>query len=194
MINNLLPAQTNAINTRNDVFSPLSKLITRVVNAALASDITSQTQKDVKSIAKKLQGKRASSTSPTTPDDPSTPEDESTQTNSSSQLGFDQRIESMDEFIQLLAAQPTYIPNEPELKVTALLTLLSNMRTTNTNAINANTPISNARINRDVLVYAPDKGIVDIAKDFKSNIKSLFGATSPQYKQVSKLKFTKKKK
>ena len=109
-------------------------------------------------------------------------------------MGFDQRIESMDKFIQLLAAQPSYIPNEPELKVTALLTLLSNMRTTNTNAINANTPISNARINRDVLVYAPDKGIVDIAKDFKSYIKSLFGATSPQYKQVSKLKFTKKKK
>ena len=109
-------------------------------------------------------------------------------------MGFDQRIESMDEFIQLLAAQPTYIPNEPELKITALLTLLASLKTANTNAINANTPVSNARINRDVLVYAPDKGIVDIAKDVKSYIKSLFGATSPQYKQVSKLKFTKKKK
>ena len=32
--------------------------------------------------------------------------------------------------------------------------------------------------------------MVDIALDSKAYIKSAFGGTSPQYKQVSKLKFT----
>lgn len=193
VINNLLPAYTNAINARFEVFSPLSKIITRVVNAANASDISTQTQKDVKSIAKKLQGKRSSSASPTTPDNPNTPENESTLTISSSQMSFDQRIESMDRLIQLLSAQPAYIPNETDLKLTALTTLLASMRSTNTVVINAYFPVSNARINRDKIIYAANKGIADIAQDVKSYVKSVFGGTSPQYKQISGLKFKKRK-
>ena len=40
------------------------------------------------------------------------------------------------------------------------------------------------------LMYKANTRMVDIALDSKAYIKSAFGATSPQYKQVSKLKFT----
>ena len=38
-------------------------------------------------------------------------------------------------------------------------------------------------------MYKANTRMVDIALDSKAYIKSAFGATSPQYKQVSKLEF-----
>jgi hypothetical protein len=192
-INALLPANTNAVNAREAAFSPLSKLITRVVNAADASDVSKQVKADVKTIARKLQGKRATPKNDAPAPNPIAPVEETTKNISASQMSFDQRIENLDKLIQLLAAQPAYIPNEPELSVAGLTTTLNTMRTTNTTAVNAYTPVSNARINRNTVLYAEGTGLVDIAGDVKSYVKSVFGATSPQYKQVSGLKFTKVK-
>ena len=50
-------------------------------------------------------------------------------------------------------------------------------------------PISNARITRNDILYKEKTGIVDIALDVRAYVKSIYGATSPQYKQVSKLSF-----
>ena len=46
------------------------------------------------------------------------------------------------------------------------------------------------RISRNNLLYKENTGLYDVALDVKNYIKSVFGATSPQYKQVSKIKFT----
>lgn len=192
-INTALPPWQNAVNAREIVFNPLSKLITRVVNAVEASNVSKQVIADVKTIARKIQGKRATPKLPTIPDDPNTPEDESQKSISASQMSFDNRIENMEKLIQLLASQPGYAPNETELKVTTLTTLLADMRTKNTAVVNAFTPLSNARIARNTLLYTQGTGLVDIAGQVKSYVKSVFGATSPQYKQISKLKFTQRK-
>jgi hypothetical protein len=45
--------------------------------------------------------------------------------------------------------------------------------------------------NRDQLLYGEETGMVDVAMDVKNYVKSVFGAISPQYKQVSRLRFTK---
>lgn len=192
-INTALPPNTNAVNAREIVFTPLSKLITRVVNAVDSSNVPKQVVADVKTIARKIQGKRGSDKLPTVIDDPNTPEDESQKSISASQMSFDNRIENMDKLIQLLASQTGYAPNETDLKVTTLTTLLADMRTKNTGAINALTPLSNARIARNTLLYTTGTGLVDIAGEVKKYVKSVFGGTSPQYKQVSGLKFTKVK-
>jgi len=190
-INTALPPSTNAINAREIVFTPLSKLITRVVNAVAASNVSKQVLPDVKTIARKIQGKRGSKKLPTIVDNPNTPQDESQKSISASQMSFDNRIQNMEKLIQLLASQTGYAPNETDLKVTTLTTLLANMRTKNTAAINALTPLSNARIARNNILYAKGTGLVDIAGEVKNYVKSVFGGTSPQYKQISKLKFTK---
>jgi hypothetical protein len=171
----------------------LSKLITRVVNAVASSNVSKQVLADVKTIARKIQGKRGSDKLPTVVDDPNTPEDESQISISASQMSFDNRIENMDKLIQLLPSQSDYAPNETDLKVATLTTLLGDMKTKNTAVINALTPLSNARIARNTLLYATGTGLVDIAGEVKKYVKSVFGGTSPQYKQVSGLKFTKVK-
>lgn len=98
-INTTLPANTNAVNAREIVFTPLSKLITRVVNAVEASSVSKQVIADAKTIARKLQGKRASDKLPTVLDNPATPEDESQKSISAAQMSFDSRIENMDKLI-----------------------------------------------------------------------------------------------
>ena len=121
---------------------------------------------------------------------PATPENESAKSISASQMSFDNRIENMNKLIELLTAQPAYTPNEPELQVAGLTAVFTNMKTTNTNAINTYTPLSNARIDRNKILYDAESGLVKVSGDVKSYVKSVFGGTSPQYKQISKLKFT----
>jgi hypothetical protein len=45
-------------------------------------------------------------------------------------------------------------------------------------------------MDRDEALYATDTGLLDVTQDVKQYVKSFFGASSPQYKQVSGLKFT----
>jgi hypothetical protein len=77
--------------------------------------------------------------------------------------------------------------------VANLNTILADLRARNTAVINTTTALSNARIARDRVLYAEGTGMVDIALDVKQYVKSVFGATSPQYKQVSGLKFNRSK-
>jgi len=180
---------SNAISAREIVFEPLSKLTTRLINSLDASDVPTQVVDNAKTIARKIQGRRAAPKNSADPTDPALPAEETSKNISASQMSFDNRIESMDKLIQLLSAQTGYAPNETELTTAALTSLLANMRATNTAAINAFTPLSNSRIERNKSLYQVETGLVDIAGDVKKYVKSVFGATSPQYKQISGLKF-----
>jgi len=100
-------------------------------------------------------------------------------------------MESFDRLIKLLINVPLYGPNEAELTIDSLTTLLNNLRDKNSAVLSTVAPLSNARLERNNILYKTDTGLVDIAMDAKFYIKSLFGATSPQFKQVSKLEFRK---
>lgn len=186
VVNSVLPANTNAINARELVFAPLKLLVTRIPYAVVASDAPANAVADVKTLVRKLQGRRAT---PKVKDDPATPADESENSNSSSQQSFDNRVDYLDKLIQLLAGLPGYKPNEPELTAASLTTLLADMKTANTAVINSATPLSSARIKRNDELYNLQSGLVTVANDVKAYVKSVFGPSSPQYKQINKIKF-----
>lgn len=156
-----------------------------------ATDATDKLVKDAKSINNKIQGKR-SGDKPTPPPAGVTDAAED-KTISVSQQSYDSLIENFDKLIQLVSSEPTYTPNETDLQVSTLTTTLGNLKTTNTGVINAYTNYSNARITRNTILYGATSGLVEIAGDVKKYVKSVFGATSPQFKQVSKLEFKKVK-
>ena len=185
-VRHLLPLYEAPSNARKILFKPFAKLVTNIVNAVKASDVTIEFIANVKTIARKLQGKRAS---PKIVDDPATPEDESKKSISASQMSFDMRIENFGKLIELLESNDGYDPNETELTVETLTALRAAMIAENTAAKTAYTPLDNARISRDVVLYDPETGLVKVATDVKSYVKSVFGATSDEFKQVSKLKF-----
>jgi hypothetical protein len=188
-IDTLFPAYTNAISARESAFVPLSKIITRVNNAIKATDTTQQVDESVKTIVRKLQGIRASTK--ISDEDKKQLEAEGKEVNqiSASQMGYDNRLENLYKLIMLLNSIPEYNPNEEELKTSTLTAMYEDLKVKNVAVVEATTPLSNARIARNEIMYKPDSGLVDIASDTKVYIKSVFGASSPQYKQVSKLEF-----
>ena len=187
----------NATNAREIAFANLKKLSTRVVNSLEATDATKQTINDAKTINHKIQGKRAGAVKTQQPAPPAEgtiqPPVEVTQI-SVSQQSYDSLIENFSKLIVSVTAEPLFIPNETDLKVTALNTLLTNLKTTNTAVINVTPPYRTALITRNTYLYQPDNGLVDIALDVKKYVKSVFGAKSPQYAEISGLEFKKLKK
>jgi len=184
----------NACNAREIAMNPLKKYCTRIINALEATTAAKQTVDDVKTINHKIQGKSANGTKTTTTTTAATdvpaPEPQPKQI-STTQQSIDSLIDNFQKLVVAVTAEPLYVPNESDLKATALNTTLTNLRTLNTAAINATIPYSNAMIVRDTTLYQPNTGLVDIALEVKKYVKSVYGATSPQYKQISGLQFKK---
>ncbi len=64
------------------------------------------------------------------------------------------------------------------------------LKNANTAVTTAGTPLRNSSITRDDAMYATDTGLVDLAALVKKYVKSLYGADSPQFQQISGLEFT----
>ena len=195
-VNSHYPAYSNAIAAREIVFVPLSKLATKIINALKATDTSDQVIDNARTIIRKLQGRRASTkTKQAEVSTVENPEEVKIvlplepKEISASQMSFDSRIENLDKLIKLISSVPEYDPNEEELKLTALTAYYNDLRAKNTAVMQTIVPISNARITRNDILYKEKTGIVDIALDVRAYVKSIYGATSPQYKQVSKLSF-----
>jgi hypothetical protein len=196
----------NTTNSREIGFDPLKGLCTRIVNALAATQASAQTLDDAKTINRKIHGRRADNSSPvkgidsmpvraadgkvTAAGADAPPAQD--QRISVSQQGFDNLVDHFTKIIQHVSAEPLYKPNENDLKVEQLNILLANLKTANSAAIASTTEYSNARIARDTILYKNNSGLVDIANAVKKYVKSVFGATSPQYKQIGKLHFKKR--
>ena len=172
---------------RQLAFEPLKSLATKILNYISVTDATSQTIADAKTINNKLQGRRATPIDTTTPP----PSEGAGGGISVSRQSYDSLTENFSALIDLVSSIPSYTPNEAELTTASLTTFHGNLQTANSNVINAEVAYSNARISRDTLLYAENTGLVNIASDVKKYVKAIFGAISPQYKQVSGIKFTK---
>jgi len=189
-VTNAKNAFTVVTNQRQTAFDPLRKLCTRIVNALDATDATDKLVKDAKTINNKIQGKRAAAKSKPKADSEAAED----KTISVSQQSYDALIDNFGKLIDLVGTEPTYTPNETELQISTLQTTLGNLKATNTAVVNTYTNYSNVRITRNSILYAPTSGLVDVALEVKKYVKSVFGATSPQFKQVSKLEFKRPKK
>jgi hypothetical protein len=174
---------------RQTKFAPLKPLATKIINALSATDALDTVIKDAKTINRKLQGSRSTSSTAT-----ASPENTaSTNTISTSQQSYDRLIDSFNRLVDLVNAETNYNPNESDLRVNTLNTVLTDLQTANTAVITKYTDYSNARIDRNSTLYNEQNGLIETALDVKKYIKSVFGATSPQYKQVSSLKFSRPK-
>lgn len=180
---------SNAVAARESAFEPLSKLITRVNNSLKATDTTTQVDESAQTIVRKLQGTRASAK--LTDEEKKALEAEGKEVNqiSASQMSYDSRMENFDKLIALLSSVPEYKPNEEELKVATLSALHDDLKSKNADVVTSEIQLNNARISRNDILYKALSGMVDIAYDAKLYIKSVFGASSPQYKQIAKLEF-----
>ncbi len=179
----------NAVNERIIEFSDLKPLATRLVNALQTTDASDEKIKDAKGYNRKMQGKRASKL-PETQTDTDTP---APKTISSSQLSYDQLIQHFTGLISVLESEPSYAPNETDLQIVSLTSKLANLISKNNAVAAAYTIVSNSRIARNKILYNKNTGLVDTAIEVKKYIKSVFGASSPEFAQVKSIEFKNEK-
>ena len=176
----------NKVNERMVAFSNLKSFSTRLVNALQTTDATNETINNAKTFNRKMQGKKASTTQ--TPTDPNAP---APATISTSQQSYDQLIQHLTGLKSVLETEPSYTPNEVELQIATIDSKIEDLSVKNTAVATAYTNISNSRISRNETLYTSENGIYETASEVKKYIKSVFGASSPQYNQVSGIKFSK---
>ena len=173
---------------RKTIFKPVKPTSTKVLNSLKGAKAPTTVIADAETINRKIQGKRADNTIDVVVAG-ETPKDKI----SVSQQSYDMQIEHFSKLIELISIEPKYNPNETPLKVATLTTFKNQLETINTSLKTIYTPYKSAMINRDTKLYYSETGIVDTAQTVKNYVKSVFGASSPQFKQISKLIFRKVK-
>ncbi len=185
---NLNTAYNDAVNSRVEAFAGLRPLSTRLVNALEATDATQEKIEDAKGYNRKIQGQRAS-----TEEEPLDPNQPAPKRISTSQQSYDQLIQHFEGLISVLASEPSYAPNETDLQITSLQAKSQDLRDKNNQVATAYTAVSNARLERNRILYQENTGLVDTALDVKKYVKSVYGASSAEYNQIKGIKFKNEK-
>ena len=182
VVDAVAPYET-VVNTRADEFDDVQEYATQLINALQSSDASERTIEDGKAFLRKIRGQRAEKKKEPKPGEP-TPV-----THSASQTSYDQTIQHMEGISALLKNEPSYAPNEPELRVDAVEQKIARLNTTNDAVATQEQTISNARLYRDNILYNNPDSLVTVAKGVKTYVKSVFKAHSPEYRQISGIPF-----
>ncbi|MGC3979024.1 MAG: hypothetical protein QM751_12860 [Paludibacteraceae bacterium] len=185
---------TAATDARQLAFESLEPKVTRAFNALQSTKTSAQTDESAKAIVRKIKGQKAALKKTAGTSASETGAQVENNQISSAQLGYDDLLQNFDEFIKLLEITPQYTPNEMDLKIRSLKEYKADLTSKNHAVIDTKVAVSNARIARNEVLYQPLIGVVDTATDVKNYVKSVFGAKSPQFRQISGLVFRRPKK
>ena len=180
-------ANKNAIIVRQSAFENLKSTCTSIMNLLQILGLPQGTVDQAKSLNRAIQG---SSKKPATP-----PEEgkEAPKTSSTSRQSFTQQAENFGLLVQLLATLPGYTPNEEDLQLNNLTTYHASLLSATLAVDQTESELNTKMIERDKILYAEETGLYSIAQNVKKYVKSLYGATSPEYLNVSAILFTNRK-
>lgn len=175
-----------AINERQIAFDAIAPLVRRSRNVLKASGASGEIINDAETYVRKITGKRKT---PKVVDNPDAPETQTAVSISASQLSFENQLGNFRALNQILLNEPLYAPNEDDLK-TAKFTNIANTLEAKNNAVSASfVPLSNARNERDTILYTGENSIINTARLVKDYVKGAFGTDSNLYQQIKGLKF-----
>jgi len=180
-------ANKNAITIRQSAFENLKSTCTRIVNQLDILGLSQGTLDQAKSLNRVIQGGQKKATTPQ--------EDgkEPSKTVSTSRQSYTQQAENFGILLQLLSTIPSYNPNEDDLKL-ANLTIFKDSLVSSTQSVDqTEAELNNKFIERDQLLYSDRTGLYTIAQNVKKYVKSLYGANSSEYANVSDIEFTNRK-
>ena len=183
-----------AASARQHAFEGIQKYATKI-NAAFAATATTQQLKDNATfLVKKIRGERISAKKTEEEIAALAEKGIIVKEISSSQRGYQNVSDHFEKLVKILTSSPLYAPNETELKLATIVNYLADIKSKNLAVMAALSSYDVARTNRDLIIYQKDTGIIDLTVAVKSYAKSLFGSTSQQYKMVSKVRFSRRKK
>ena len=184
-------ANKNAITLRQSAFENLKSTCTRIINLLEILGLPQGTLDQAKSLNRTIQGGQKKTTTPPEeiPSGENPPLGESKGASTSRQ-SYTQQADNFGILLQLLATIPTYTPNEDDLKLPNLTTYQASLMSATQTVDQTEAELNAKLIERDQILYADGTGLYSIAQNVKKYVKSLYGATSPEYTTVSAIKFT----
>lgn len=174
----------NAISLRQSAFENLKSTCTKIINHLEILGLPQGTIDQAKSLNRAIQGGQNKTTTP--PDENGQP----TNTISTSRQSYTQQAENFGILLQLLSTIPTYTPNEDDLKLPNLNSYKGSLVGSTQSVDQTEAELNYKLIERDQILYADGTGLYSIAQNVKKYVKSLYGATSTEYANVSSIKFT----
>ena len=177
-------ANKNAITLRQSSFENLKSTSTKIINHLEILGLPQGTIDQAKSLNRVIQGGQKKTTTP--PDENGQP----APTVSTSRQSYTQQAENFGILLQLLATIPSYSPNEDDLKLTNLNSYKDALVSSTQSVDQTEAELNTKLIERDNILYTDGAGLYSIAQNVKKYVKSLYGATSPVYSNVSAIKFT----
>lgn len=182
-------AYENALNARQPVFRYLPKLATRIVDALRASGAPQEAVDDAAAISRRFRSQKkvlVSSSEPVTLADGTVTTEEKYRRRLS-QLDKATMVHNFQSLIIRVGAEPSYNPNETELKAESLNQHLETLATMNRDVTSAFIAMKN-----DIHELNHTLGIMyQTVKDVKAYFRSVFGRTGEKYKEIVQLKFRK---
>jgi len=175
----------NPINAREILFKPIKKLTTRMLNGLESTKASKQIKKDAKGLSDKIRGFGIKVMK--LPDGTPDPAHIST-----SHQSYVMIQDTFKQLIDLLASEPLYNPNENDLKIATLTALNTSLKSANDNIGTIIAPVDAARVTRNMALYKPGEGMIDIAFACKDYIVSLLGSNSVS-RLVTSIRFRKYK-
>ena len=180
-------ANKNAITLRQSAFENLKSTSTKIINHLEILGLPQGTIDQAKSLNRIIQGGQKKTTTP--PDENGQP----APTVSISRQSYTQQAENFGILLQLVATIPSYAPNEDDLKLVNLNAYKDSLVSSTQSVDQTEAELNTKLIERDNLLYADGTGLYSIAQKVKKYVKSLYGATSPEYANVSNIQFTSRK-
>ncbi|MBD8082252.1 hypothetical protein [Chryseobacterium caseinilyticum] len=179
-------ANKNAIVARQSAFEDLKSTCTRIMNLLEILGLPQGTLDQAKSLNRSIQGSSKKTT--TLPEDGK----EAPKSSSTSRQSFTQQEDNFGLLVQLLGTIPNYTPNEEDLKLANLTTYHQSLESATETVDQTEAQLNTKMIERDKILYDEETGLYTLAMNVKKYVKSLYGATSPEYNDVSAIKFTEK--
>ena len=184
-------ANKNAITLRQSAFENLKSTCTKIINLLDILGLSQGTLDQAKSLNRTIQGGQKKTTTP--PQDPNNQQPTTNNSISTSRQSYTQQAENFGILLQLLSTIPSYTPNEDDLKLINL-NIYKDSLVSSTQAVDqTEAELNNKLIERDNILYADGTGLYSNAQNVKKYVKSLYGATSPEYTNVSSIEFTSRK-
>lgn len=179
-----LALYSDTVTIRQEEFAVLKPLSTRIMSALKSSNASPKKIQNAQTYHRKIQGRRAS---PSKAADltSGTPSDNSI---SVSQQSYTQQIQHFSSLLAVIKTEDSYMPNEVDLQLLSLDSKKAHLANRNQEIANAIVNISNARLNRNEILYNGPNSIYEIAMDAKDYIRSIFGTTSQQFAQIKGIK------
>jgi hypothetical protein len=184
-VDRLMPDAIIAVGRRHEAFARLPSLSTRIGGLARVCDIKPAALAQIEELVRKIHGKRHHRVKPADGDGEGH--------FAASHRTFTDQIEHLMQLIELVEAQPGYLPSVADLTPPALRLYAGELASYNRMAFTAESALATVRRERNEVLYAPVTGMIDTALAVKEYVKGVFGAASPEFKEVNHIHFQGKK-